>query len=142
MLKLTETAALDAQVDDVLSLPFADRQKTRQPAVTKTGIRVGLFLPRGHTLRSGLVLTGSQGFKVRIEAAEEALSVVECQEPLLFARACYHLGNRHIALQISPGELRYLADHVLDELVIGLGLTVQHKNLPFEPEGGAYTHGH
>ena len=131
MLKLTETAALDAQVDDVLSLPFADRQKTRQPAVTKTGIRVGLFLPRGHTLRSGLVLTGSQGFKVRIEAAEEALSVVECQEPLLFARACYHLGNRHIALQISPGELRYLADHVLDELVIGLGLTVQHKNLPF-----------
>lgn len=141
MLKLTESSHDDNQVDDVLSLPFSDRQKTRQPAITKGGINVGLFLPRGQLLRSGLVLTGSQGFRVRVEAAEEALSVVNCTDPLLFARACYHLGNRHVNLQILPNELRYQADHVLDQLVVGLGLTVKHETLPFEPEAGAY-HGH
>ena len=141
MLKLTEFTQTDGPVDDVLTLPFEARQKTRQPAITNGGVSVGLFLPRGHTLRNGLVLTGSQGFKVRVEAAEEELSVVFCQEPLLFARACYHLGNRHVALQILPGELRYLADHVLDQMLVGLGLSVSHQTLAFEPEAGAY-HGH
>lgn len=141
MLKLTETTTADERVDDVLTLPFDARQKTRQPAVTEGGIKVGVFLPRGQILRSGLILTGSQGFKVRVEAEPEPLSVVRCQDPLLFARACYHLGNRHVALQILSGELRYLADHVLDQMLIGLGLTVEHHRLPFEPEAGAY-HGH
>ncbi|QWF70000.1 urease accessory protein UreE [Methylomonas paludis] len=141
MLKLTEFTQTDDTVDDVLTLPFEARQKSRQPAVTNGGVTVGLFLPRGQTLRNGLVLTGSQGFKVRVEAAAEELSVVYCQEPLLFARACYHLGNRHIALQILPNELRYLADHVLDQMLIGLGLTVHHLTLAFEPESGAY-HAH
>jgi len=68
---------------------------------------------------------------------------VRTDDPLLFARVCYHLGNRHIALQILPGELRYLHDHVLDHMVVGLGLSVRVENLPFEPEAGAYhSHGH
>ncbi|WP_347986609.1 urease accessory protein UreE [Methylomonas sp. AM2-LC] len=138
MLKLTETLQTGEIADDTLSLVFSDRQKTRQPAITKSGIQVGLFLQRGQSLRSGLVLTGSQGYKVRVEAAPEALSVVHCQDDLLFARACYHLGNRHVALQIMPHELRYLADHVLDSMLIGLGLQVEHLTLPFEPETGAY----
>jgi len=141
MLKLTETTTASDKVDDVLTLPFDARQKTRQPAVTQGGIKVGVFLPRGQILRSGLILTGSQGFRVRVEAESEPLSVVRCEDPLLFARACYHLGNRHVALQILPAELRYLADHVLDQMLVGLGLSVEHHSLPFEPESGAY-HGH
>lgn len=143
MLKLTETTNTEEQPDDTLTLPFEARQKSRQPAITKGGLQVGVFLPRGQTLRHGAVLTNGQGFKVRIDAAPEQLSVVKCCDPLLFARACYHLGNRHIALQILPDELRYLADHVLDQMLVGLGLTVEHHTLPFEPESGAYqSHGH
>lgn len=143
MLKLTETTESQESPDDTLTLPFDARQKSRQPATTQGGIQVGVFLPRGQTLKHGAVLTNSQGFKVRIEAAPEALSVVKCAEPLLFARACYHLGNRHVALQILPGELRFLTDHVLDQMLVGLGLSVAHETLPFEPEAGAYhNHGH
>ena len=106
-------------------------------------VRSVFFLPRGHVLKHGMVLTGQDDYRVRILAAEEALSVVRTDDALLFARACYHLGNRHIALQILPGELRYQADHVLDQMVLGLGLTTSHELLPFEPEQGAYhQHGH
>jgi urease accessory protein len=141
MLKLTETTTTNDQPDDTLTLPYDDRQKSRLPAVTQGGVKVGVFLPRGQILRHGVVLTNDQGFKVRVNAAPEPLSVVKCTDAMLFARACYHLGNRHIALQILPDELRYLADHVLDQMLIGLGLTVEHHTLPFEPESGAY-HGH
>lgn len=143
MLKLTELAPTDTQADDSLTLPFEARQKSRLPACTDGGVRVGLFLQRGHFLRSGVVLTGAEKFSVIIKAAAETLSVVRTDDNLLFARVCYHLGNRHIALQIMPGELRYLSDHVLDHLVEGLGLNVGHEALPFEPEAGAYhRHGH
>ncbi|MDD2722542.1 MAG: urease accessory protein UreE [Methylovulum sp.] len=141
MLKLTELAPPETLADDVLTLPFEARQKSRLPACTDGGVKVGLFLQRGQYLRSGVVLTGTEKFNVMIKAAPESLSVVHTDDALLFARACYHLGNRHIALQIMPGELRFLSDHVLDHLVEGLGLTVTHEDLPFEPEAGAY-HGH
>ena len=141
MLKLTETTNTQDHPDDTLTLPYNERQKSRQPAVTQGGRHVGVFLPRGQTLRHGAILTNSQGFKVRVDAAPEQLSTVKCNDQLLFARACYHLGNRHIALQIMPDELRYLTDHVLDKMLVGLGLTVEHHTLPFEPEAGAY-HGH
>ena len=143
MLKLTELAPSDTQADDSLTLPFEARQKSRLPARTDGGVKVGLFLQRGHYLRSGAVLTGAEKFNVMIKAASESLSIVRTDDNLLFARVCYHLGNRHIALQIMPGELRYLSDHVLDHLVEGLGLNISHENLPFEPEAGAYhSHGH
>lgn len=141
MLKLTETTQTEETPDDILTLPYDARQKSRQPAVTQGGLTVGVFLPRGLTLRHGMVLTNSQGFNVRVNAAQESLSVVKCDDPLLFARACYHLGNRHVALQIQSGELRFLTDHVLDQMLAGLGLAVEHQTLPFEPETGAY-HSH
>jgi len=138
MLKLTETTQTEACADDTLTLPYDARQKSRQPAVTAGGLEVGVFLPRGQTLRHGMVLTNDQGFKVRVNAAPEDVSVVKCADALQFARACYHLGNRHVALQILPGELRFLTDHVLDRMLTGLGLSVEHQTLPFEPEAGAY----
>jgi urease accessory protein len=65
--------------------------------------------------------------------------VVRCADPFLLARACYHLGNRHVPLQIMPGELRYHHDHVLDDMLRQFGLEVTYASLPFEPEAGAYT---
>ncbi|MDD5273753.1 MAG: urease accessory protein UreE [Methylovulum sp.] len=143
MLKLTELALTDTPADDILTLPFESRQKSRLPACTDGGVKVGLFLQRGQYLRSGVVLTGNEKFRVMIKAAPETLSIVRTDDTLLFARICYHLGNRHIALQIMPGELRFLSDHVLDAMVEGLGVAVTHATLPFEPEAGAYkSHGH
>ncbi|WP_368655813.1 urease accessory protein UreE [Methylomagnum ishizawai] len=141
MYSLTEFASPETPHGDTLTLPYEARQKSRLLARTDGGVQVGLFLPRGKVLRGGDVLTGPTGEVVAVRSAPEALSVVKTGDALLFARACYHLGNRHVALQIAPGELRYLADHVLDEMVRGLGLEIAHESAPFEPEAGAY-HGH
>lgn len=143
MLKLTELAGAERSADDVLTLPFEARQKSRLQAVTDQGRQVGLFLRRGQILRSGMLLKGIDDYTVRIQAAPEPVSVMRSDNAWLFARACYHLGNRHVPLQIMDGELRYLNDHVLDHMLEGLGLTVSHELLPFEPEAGAYhSHAH
>lgn len=141
MHSLTQFALSDTPHHDTLTLPYEARQKSRLLAKLESGRDVGLFLPRGTVLRGGDLLTGPDGIVVRIMAEPEPLSIVRTDDALRFARACYHLGNRHVALQIEAGELRYLADHVLDEMVRGLGLEVSHALLPFEPEAGAY-HGH
>ncbi len=141
MLKLTELAPLESAADDVVTLSYESRQKSRLLAKTDSGTPIGLFLPRGQVLRHGFVLTGPDHYQVRVDAAPEALSIVRTDDALLFARACYHLGNRHVALQILSGELRFQTDHVLDQMLAVLGLKVIHEVLAFEPEQGAY-HGH
>ena len=141
MLKLTELSPSETEPDDVVTLPYEARQKRRLLINTDGGTKIGLFLPHGQVLRKGFVLTGSDHYRVRIDAATEAVSVVRTDDALQFARACYHLGNRHVALQILSGELRFLTDHVLDKMLEGLGLTVTHEIFQFEPEQGAY-HGH
>lgn len=141
MLKLTELASGSTTPDDVVTLPYETRQKSRLLSQTDGGTKIGIFLPRGQILSHGLVLKGHENYRVRVNAASEALSVVRTDDALQFCRACYHLGNRHIALQILPGELRFLTDHVLDQMLVGLGLAISHEVLPFEPEQGAY-HGH
>jgi len=73
-----------------------------------------------------------------VSAAPETVSTVRCAEPQLLARIAYHLGNRHVALQIGTGWLRYQHDHVLDAMVQGMGLNVSVEQAPFEPEAGAY----
>ena len=120
-----------------LTLPFAQRIKGRLRVTLDDGRDAGLFLDRGPILRGGDLLREEGGEIVRVEAAPEAVSVVTCDDMLLFARVCYHLGNRHTPLQINDGELRYVHDHVLDEMVARLGVTVTFAHLPFEPEQGA-----
>jgi len=143
MIKLIEIVAEDSSVDDTLTIPFELRQKSRFSARTDKGQDVGLFYPRGQMFRSGVILTGDDGIFVQIRAASEAVSVMRCKDALKFAKACYHLGNRHVSLQILDAELRFLSDHVLDHMLEGLGLNVEHEMLPFEPEAGAYlTHDH
>ena len=141
MLKLTELAPPGSRADDILTLPFDSRQKSRFSAKTDNGRDVGLFLSRGQILRSGMVITGPNVFSVLVKAAPELVSVMRSDDSLQFARACYHLGNRHVPLQILAGELCYLNDHVLDHMLEGLGMSVDHQMLPFEPEAGAY-HSH
>ena len=102
------------------------------------GEEAGLFLERGSILRHGDLLLADDGRVVEVQAATETVSTVRTDNGLLLARACYHLGNRHVALQIGPGWLRYAHDHVLDDMLRGFGLRITVEQAPFEPEGGAY----
>jgi urease accessory protein len=111
-------------------------------AVLDNGEEAGLFLERGSILRDGDLLLADDGRVVKVEAAQETVSTVRTDDGLMLARASYHLGNRHVPLQIGPGWLRYCHDHVLDDMVRGFGLAVSVEQAAFEPEGGAYVTSH
>lgn len=142
MIRLIRKAAVDSRPDGTLTLTLDQRLRARLRAVLDDGREAGVFLARGSMLRHGDCLEAEDGLVVRVLAAEEPLSTVRCADPLLLARACYHLGNRHVALQIQPGVLRYQHDHVLDAMLHGLGLHVELEQAPFDPEPGAYEGGH
>jgi urease accessory protein len=143
MLTISQRLADRRIAEAHLILPFELRQKSRLRTALSSGEEVGLNLDRGHILRGGDQLLADDGRVVEIVASPEEVSVVTSSDPLQLARAAYHLGNRHVSVQIGPGWLRYLHDHVLDEMVIGLGLPVAIDTLPFEPEAGAYSgHSH
>jgi urease accessory protein len=128
-----------------LTLPLEKRIRSRLRATLDDGREAGVFLERGQALRDGDLLVSADGLVVQVRAAAEPVSDVACADPLLLARACYHLGNRHVALQIREGGLSYQHDHVLDEMLRGLGLEPSFSEAPFEPEPGAYggsAHGH
>lgn len=128
-----------------LVLPFDQRQKARQRARVTAGYDVGIHLTRGTILRGGDRLRSDDGAELAIVAAREPVSTVRSRDLRELARVAYHLGNRHVPLEIGAGWVRYLQDHVLDDMVRQLGLTVLHENEPFEPEAGAYgghSHGH
>jgi urease accessory protein len=99
-------------------------------------------LERGTGLQHGDRLLADDGTVVLVQAALEELSVVTARGSLELSRAAYHLGNRHIAVQISALRLSYLHDHVLDDMVRELGFEVGFEAAHFEPESGAYGHGH
>ena len=130
-----------------LVLPFQERSRSRARHVLDNGEEAGLVLERGTILRHGDLLLADDGRVVEVQAAPESVSTVHAGDDLTLARASYHLGNRHVALQIGPGWLRYCHDHVLDDMLRGFGLEVKAELAPFEPEGGAYVsthhaHGH
>ena len=129
MLYLTQRLEIPSAATASVTLPIDVRVKSRVKVTLNDGREAGLLLPRGLLLRGG----------------DEGVSVVRCDDPFMLAKACYHLGNRHVPLQIMPGELRYHHDHVLDDMLRQFGLTVTFGQLPFEPEAGAYaseSHGH
>ena len=133
-----ESGALEAQVDDLLILPYDLRQKARQRVRLHSGREAGLFLPRGTVLRNGDLLVSEDGLRLRVVAAPERVSVVRIDDALQLARIAYHLGNRHVAVQVMQDRLIYLHDHVLDEMVRGQAASVAVSTQPFEPEEGAY----
>jgi urease accessory protein len=138
MIKLTRRTDTVVSVDTTLTLPLASRIKSRLRVTLDNGRDAGLFLERGSTLKDGEILRSEDGYTVRVKAAHETVSTICCRDCQLLARACYHLGNRHVLVQIEPDKVSYLQDHVLDDMLRRLGLQVVVTDAPFEPESGAY----
>jgi len=131
-----------APVSERLVLPFDLRAKSRLRTKLESGEEIGLFLPPGTLLRGGMRIEGNDGRIVEVVAAAEPLMQARCADTHLLARAAYHLGNRHVAVQVGDGWLRLQSDKVLGDMLLGLGVTLDEVSAPFEPEAGAYSHGH
>lgn len=122
-----------------VTLPWEKRLKSRLRVSLDCGLNAGIFLPRGTILRGGDYLLSEDGISVLVIAAPEKLTTVSAPTSLLLSVICYHLGNRHVALEISEDKVSYLHDHVLDEMVMQLGGQICFEEKPFEPEFGAYS---
>ena len=125
-----------------VELDWDTRQKSRFDTADSAGRTLGVFLPRGSVVRGGDVLVGEDGSLVRVRAAPQPVLVIRhCSEhgtPFDLTRAAYHLGNRHVAIELKPDHLKIEPDHVLAEMLRRMHLIVNEANEAFEPEGGAY----
>ena len=125
-----------------VSLDWDVRQKSRFDATDSHGRALGVFLPRGAVVRGGDVLVAEDGSLIAVQAAPQPVLVVTpCKEHgsgFDLVRAAYHLGNRHVPLELKPDHLKLEPDHVLADLLRQMHLTVAEASAPFEPESGAY----
>ena len=121
-----------------LELPFDARRKSRLRTHLASGEEAALVLPRGEVLRGGDLVVASDGRIVEVIAAAERVLHVECASATELARCAYHLGNRHVPVEVGKGFLRLAEDHVLEKMLAGLGAKLSHVTAPFEPEAGAY----
>ena len=153
MMQITQRTSSDMAAAASVTLPIDKRVKSRLRVTLDDGREAGIILDRGDCLQHGDKLLSTEGDVVEVVAATETVSMVCCEDPLLFARACYHLGNRHVPIQIEVfdttvadvlvnGKVSYLHDHVLDDMLRGLGLEVEVTSATFNPEPGAYGGGH
>lgn len=153
LLQICERIDAQPHCDDELILPFDLRKKSRVRVRLQSGIEAALQLPRGSILRGGDYLLSGDGRAIKVIAANEPIMRVSAENAVQLMRAVYHLANRHVPLQIgcdsarageqsSKGWLQLERDHVLKEMLIGLGMTVNEISAPFEPEAGAYGGGH
>ncbi|MEJ8815185.1 urease accessory protein UreE [Variovorax ureilyticus] len=141
LLKRAATVELDWDV----------RQKSRFDITDSQGRQIGVFLPRGTAVRGGDVLIAEDGSLIRVIAAPQPVLVItHCTEhgtPFDLTRAAYHLGNRHVPIELKPDHLKIEPDHVLAGMLRSMHLIVREGEEAFEPEGGAYgahgaSHGH
>ncbi len=139
---VTGLADAQARVDEILELPFERREKSRFRAVLLSGEAIGISMPPGTLLRHGTRLQLDDGRVIAVEAQLETLLEVRAEDAQELARIAYHVGNRHVPLQIGENCLWLLPDHVLRAMVLGLGGQVQEVQAAFEPESGAYGHSH
>jgi urease accessory protein len=125
-----------------VTLDWDTRCKSRFDATDSNGRQLGVFLPRGTVVRGGDVLVAEDGSLVRVEAAPQpVLRISACTEhgsPFDLMRAAYHLGNRHVPIELKPDHLKIEPDHVLADMLRAMHMTVAEVHEPFEPEGGAY----
>jgi urease accessory protein len=139
MLKIERlTVALNGEIDDILALPHVLRERSRQLVRLDSGREAGLFLPRGTVLRDGDTLLAEDGTRILVRATDEPLSEAMFPDGLAMAKACFHLGNRHVPLEIGEGRVRYIHDPVVDDMLRSMGFTVGSLMAPFHPESGAY----
>jgi urease accessory protein len=141
MLEIRERIDGEERAELTLTLPFDSRQRSRLRVTLSSGEVAGLALPRGSVLRGGDLLRVSDGRVLRVISARERVSTVRSNVMRALLRAAYHLGNRHVPLEVGEGYLRYQYDHVLDGMVRDLGLSVEVEEAAFEPEAGAYARG-
>jgi len=126
-----------------LPLPYEYRQKARFRTKLADGTDAGWFLEHdGRPLRGGDCLQAEDGRVVKIVAKPEDVLHVTAASAIELTRAAYHLGNRHVQLQVGEGWLRLLDDYVLADMLAQLGVSVEKIIAPFEPEAGAYGGGH
>ena len=125
-----------------VTLDWDTRCKSRFDATDSTGRTLGVFLPRGTVVRGGDLLVADDGSLIRVEAAQQTvLRITVCAEhgtPFDLMRSAYHLGNRHVPIELRPEYLQIEPDHVLAEMLRSMHMTVTEAQAPFEPEGGAY----
>lgn len=125
-----------------IELDWDVRQKSRFDATDSQGRQIGVFLPRGTAVRGGDVLVAEDGSLVRVIAAPQpVLRITHCTAhgtPFDLTRAAYHLGNRHVPIELKPDHLKIEPDHVLADMLRSMHLIVVAVEEAFEPEGGAY----
>lgn len=125
-----------------VELDWDVRQKSRFDALDSTGRRLGVFLPRGTLLRGGDVLVAEDGSLIRVIAAPQPVMVIRpCSaQGSAFDLMCaaYHLGNRHVPIELQPDHLKIEPDHVLADMLRAMHLRVEQLDAAFEPVGGAY----
>lgn len=143
MLKVVEymTEFVGLTADDSVTLDYDDRKRGRFKSVTDSGEEIGFFLDRGKVLQQGQALKTECGKTILIIAKPELLTVAKCDDWLVFAKCCYHLGNRHVPIQVGERCLRFKPDHVLEDMVHLHGMETSQKECPFNPESGAYKGG-
>lgn len=125
-----------------ITLDWDTRQKSRFDTTDSQGRSLGIFLPRGTVVRGGDVLVAEDGSLILVQAAPQSvLRITACAthgSPFDLTRAAYHLGNRHVPIELKPDHLKIEPDHVLADMLRAMHMTVVSVDEPFEPESGAY----
>lgn len=136
-------AATNITVNFTLSLTAEERTRTRHRFEMPDGRELYLRLPRGTVLQDGdLLQSEDSNVVVRIAAKPEPVLTVTSKSPVDLLRASYHLGNRHVPLEVAPNFLRLSPDSVLQTMLEQMGVEVKAEVVPFQPEIGAYRHSH
>ncbi len=130
--------AWQARPADTIVLDFDERHRRRIAMTGTRGLEFLLDLPDAVMLRGGDALVLEDGRLVEIVAAPEPLSEIRVGEPRDLARLAWHLGNRHLPIQILPNRIRIRRDEIIEDMARGLGAKIAHIEAPFDPEGGAY----
>ena len=141
MLRATSVRAANSWRDtpaDTVVLEFDDRHRRRMAMTGTRGLEFLLDLPETVALRGGDALVLEDGRLVEVIAAPEPLIELRGVDPRQMVRLAWHLGNRHLPVQVAGKHLRIRRDHVIEEMVKGLGASVVEIEAPFDPEGGAY----
>ncbi|MEL7310778.1 MAG: urease accessory protein UreE [Pseudomonadota bacterium] len=127
---------------DSVELTFDQRYRRRIKMTTRQGVEFLLKLPEAKALRDGDLLVLNDQSAIRVVAADEAVMRVTAQDPHVLMRLAWHIGNRHLPAELHASYILLAEDHVIAEMIRGLGGHVEARQMPFHPEGGAYDHGH
>ncbi len=137
-----ERCSYTSTADDSVVLNHELREKGRFKTTTEKGVEIRFFLERGKTLTIGEHLKTRCGKIIVVAGANESVIRAQCADWQTFSQACYHLGNRHVKIEIGDRWLRIKPDYVLEDLLSRLGLSTIEESAIFTPESGAYSGGH